>query len=136
MSEVRIQLRRDVAVNWAGANPTLAKGEMGIELDTNKFKFGDGITAWNDLEYGKSDQVVTKLSQLENDCNFTTLNAVADAGYTKNIGTVISINNITPDTAGNVTLDIPTDYVTIEEFNELVREVAYLRHLIESDSGI
>ena len=33
------------------ANPVLAKGEMGYEGDTGKLKFGDGVKAYNDLNY-------------------------------------------------------------------------------------
>ena len=47
----RIQLRRGGAQEWANANPTLAQGELGIELDTGRFKIGDGATAWNTLRY-------------------------------------------------------------------------------------
>jgi len=47
----QIQIRRDTAANWTSANPTLAEGELGLETDTRKLKIGDGITAWNDLEY-------------------------------------------------------------------------------------
>jgi hypothetical protein len=46
-----IQLRRDTAANWTSVNPVLADGEAGIEKDTNKFKVGDGSTAWNSLPY-------------------------------------------------------------------------------------
>ena len=49
---VQIQLRNDTAANWVSNNPVLAQGEMGIETDTRKFKFGDGTTAWNSLSYG------------------------------------------------------------------------------------
>jgi hypothetical protein len=52
MAIVRIQQRRDTASNWTSANPTLASGEMGIETDTDKFKLGDGSTAWTSLAYG------------------------------------------------------------------------------------
>lgn len=48
----RIQFRRGTAAEWTAANPVLAQGEMGIELDTLQFKIGDGITAWNSLSYG------------------------------------------------------------------------------------
>jgi hypothetical protein len=48
----RIQFRRGLAASWTSANPTLAQGEMGIELDTDQFKIGDGTTAWNTLGYG------------------------------------------------------------------------------------
>ena len=48
----RIQLRRGNASEWTSANPLLAQGEMGVELDTLKFKIGDGSSSWNDLSYG------------------------------------------------------------------------------------
>jgi len=72
----KIQLRRGLADRWTSINPTLALGEMGIETDTRKFKFGDGTTAWNALPYansGSSGDIPTKLSQLENDCEFITM---------------------------------------------------------------
>lgn len=46
-----IQPRRGDAATWTSQNPTLAEGEIGLELDTGKFKWGDGATAWNDLAY-------------------------------------------------------------------------------------
>ena len=48
----QIQLRNDLAATWTSNNPTLAVGEMGIETDTDKFKLGDGSTAWTSLGYG------------------------------------------------------------------------------------
>lgn len=48
----RIQFRRGTAAEWTLANPILAQGEMGIELDTLQFKIGDGINPWADLQYG------------------------------------------------------------------------------------
>lgn len=47
----RIQLRRGTAAQWTAANPVLAQGEPGIETNTGKQKFGDGVTAWNFLPY-------------------------------------------------------------------------------------
>ena len=47
----KIQLRRDTAANWTSANTILAQGEVGFELDTYKFKIGDGTTAWTSLAY-------------------------------------------------------------------------------------
>lgn len=41
----------DTAANWQAKNPTLAKGEIGLETDTFKMKFGDGATDWNSLSY-------------------------------------------------------------------------------------
>lgn len=47
----RIQIRRDTASGWLAANPILALGEGGLETDTRKLKYGDGVTAWNSLDY-------------------------------------------------------------------------------------
>jgi hypothetical protein len=57
MATVRLQLRRGEADQWVAANPTLAPGEIGIETDTNTFKFGDGSTPWNSLSYALSQTV-------------------------------------------------------------------------------
>ena len=46
-----IQIRRGNASSWAAANPILAQGELGYELDTNKIKVGNGVAAWNSLGY-------------------------------------------------------------------------------------
>jgi hypothetical protein len=48
---VQIQLRNDLEANWTSANPVLATGELGAESDTDKYKLGDGATAWNSLAY-------------------------------------------------------------------------------------
>lgn len=47
----QIQMRRGTASAWTTANPTLASGELGLESDTHRFKFGDGTTAWATLPY-------------------------------------------------------------------------------------
>ena len=47
----RIQIRRDTSADWASTNPTLSSGELGYETNTDKFKIGDGVTAWNSLGY-------------------------------------------------------------------------------------
>lgn len=48
---IQIQFRRDTAADWTSNNPVLAQGELGLELDTSKFKIGDGTTAWSSLAY-------------------------------------------------------------------------------------
>lgn len=49
----KIQWRRDLAANWAAANPILAEAEAGVETDSSpqRWKLGDGVTAWNDLGF-------------------------------------------------------------------------------------
>ena len=71
----RIQLRRGSATQWSNANPTLAQGELGIELDTGRIKIGDGVTAWNSLRYERPIESVSAtantLVQRDADGNFS-----------------------------------------------------------------
>jgi len=52
---VRQQQRRGTAAQWTAANPILSAAEIGVEIDTNKFKIGDGINRWADLIYFTAD---------------------------------------------------------------------------------
>lgn len=47
----RMQQRRGTSEQWTTVNPVLAEGEIGLETDTNKFKIGNGTTAWATLGY-------------------------------------------------------------------------------------
>lgn len=47
----RFQFRRGTAAQWTAANPVLAEGEVGLELDTQFYKIGNGVTAWTALAY-------------------------------------------------------------------------------------
>jgi Major tropism determinant N-terminal domain len=51
----RMQQRRGTATQWTSSNdgdgPILNAGEIGWESDTNKFKIGDGVSYWADLDY-------------------------------------------------------------------------------------
>ena len=47
----RMQQRRGTAAQWTSANPILNAGEIGFESDNNKFKIGDGVNHWADLNY-------------------------------------------------------------------------------------
>lgn len=48
---VRIQFRRGTAAEWTSANPTLAAGEVGYEVDTAQIKIGNGSSTWTSLPY-------------------------------------------------------------------------------------
>lgn len=52
--DVKIQIRNDTKNNWTTQNPVLLRGEMGVETDTRKFKFGDGVSDWATLEYASA----------------------------------------------------------------------------------
>jgi hypothetical protein len=51
----RMQQRKGTEAQWISTNggngPVLNAGEIGFETDTNKFKIGDGINHWVDLNY-------------------------------------------------------------------------------------
>ncbi len=51
-----IQIRRDTSANWTSTNPTLAQGEIGLELTaglipTGRCKIGDGSSTWSALTW-------------------------------------------------------------------------------------
>lgn len=99
--KTRIILRNDTAENWKSSNPVLKLGEMGIETDTNMFKFGDGTTAWNTLPYagkGEADLKI-KSSQVIMDQDFTATS---------------TIGIYTPDSTGSV--KIPAKDKNFDEF--------------------
>jgi len=50
-----IKSRAGTAAQWTSANPVLALGEMGVETDTQRSKFGDATTAWSSLSYSVGD---------------------------------------------------------------------------------
>lgn len=58
-------IRNDSAATWATKNPKLARGEVGIEIDTGLVKVGDGVTNFNELdyinEYNSVDDILTTL---------------------------------------------------------------------------
>lgn len=69
----KIIIRNDTAVNFVNENPTLLKGEIALELDTRKYKVGNGINNYVDLPYynhiddGKNNKLNTLISMLDND---------------------------------------------------------------------
>lgn len=54
----QIKLRRDTQANWTSSNPVLGAGEIAISsdqlhsgTDQPKFKIGDGVQTWTNLDY-------------------------------------------------------------------------------------
>lgn len=104
----KIVIRNNIAANWTSTNPILLSGEMGIEKDSKKFKFGDGVTAWNDLPYASANPAVLR----------TTNPGVTDSAY--DIG-VVWVNTTTQKsyiiTANTSNAAVWKQLVTIDELN-------------------
>lgn len=75
LSIKQLLLRNDTSTNWTANNPVLGKGEMGIEIDSNKFKLGDGVKGWNELAYATSNEAETAKKLL----NARSINITGDA---------------------------------------------------------
>lgn len=67
--KTQILLRNDTKANWDSVKDTvkLGKGEVGIEIDTNKFKIGDGSTVWANLKYFESGVQNTYQDNIDTD---------------------------------------------------------------------
>ena len=55
----RMQQRRGTASQWASDNPVLGAGEIGFEIDNSRFKIGDGVNTWSNLDYFSNEADVT-----------------------------------------------------------------------------
>jgi hypothetical protein len=102
MSTVRIQVRRGLSSEWTAANPVLAAGEMGVETNTNKFKFGNGTDAWTGLSYAASDAAA--IGEISQDAINQALSV--GAGLTKTYN----------DGANTITVTVDTDVVSTKTF--------------------
>lgn len=82
----RIKARNDTAALWTAANPIMAKGEIGLETDTNQFKFGDGVRTWSALPYAAASGGTVPADVLRNTTAgvllFQSDNSVVGAAFT------------------------------------------------------
>lgn len=51
ITQARFAQLADHIWNWRDINPVLGQGQVGIELETQRIKIGDGSTDWNNLAY-------------------------------------------------------------------------------------
>jgi hypothetical protein len=90
---VQIQLRNDTAANWSNVNPTLAQGEVGVELDTGLLKIGNGSTDWDNLAYSAVDSSQFSFTYPQNAVSNNWVIA-HNLGYYPNIQIFDSANNM------------------------------------------
>jgi hypothetical protein len=117
----RIKLRRDTAANWTTSNPILAAGEPGLESDTGKIKYGDGVSRWNLLEHTGGDTLI-------NEGAITVQTGDADRWFVRlrkeddnlSFGSGVVVNSTNYDSEGNVLvvaqIDLNSDGVVVFKF--------------------
>jgi len=115
MSTVRIQVRRGTASQWTSVNPILAAGEMGVESDSNLFKFGNGSSTWTALSYANNSDVA--IGEISQDAVNQAL--AVGAGLTKTYN----------DGANTITVAVDASY-----FNELAQDA--VNSAIQAGTGI
>lgn len=104
-AKIRIPLRRATTTEWENSDIILALGELGYEIDTGKFKVGDGGSDWANLPYVYTEGQ-TSLGGLGD----VTINSVSDG----QILSYDSANNIWKNTA----LTIPQS--AIDDFYDYI----------------
>lgn len=77
---LRIQFRRDTASNWTLANTLLAEGELALEIDTGKFKVGNGLDSWAALSYSSGPEGPQGPQGIVGPAIITTVNRLSIAG--------------------------------------------------------
>jgi len=104
MAGARIQLKRATAAQWTAANPVLYSGEIGLETDTNKFKIGNGATAFNSLPYFNGNLTGSSLNDLAD----VTITSAANGDFLRWNGSawVNDAVNLSTDTVGNYMVDV------------------------------
>jgi hypothetical protein len=92
----RMQQRRGTQAQWTAANPVLAAGEIGFEIDNNRFKVGDGTNAWTAISYFVDiETVLGGVSGTDLPAALDTLNEIAaalndDAGLYNTLSNLIN----------------------------------------------
>lgn len=83
----KMQQAMDTSANWQASNPVLGPGQIAFEITADGSilqKAGNGTDAWNNLAYVKGQK--------------------GDTGVAGPPGPTASVNNILPDSNGNITL--------------------------------
>jgi hypothetical protein len=116
----KIQLRRDVEAQWVANNPVLSSGEVGVATDINKFKVGNGSSAWNSLLYLDSQDAeklkTARIIQLSGDVSGSALfDGSENITISASVASESSVNSLTGTeneivvsaSVGDITLSLP-----------------------------
>lgn len=88
----QIQLRRGTAARWLTVNPVLAEGEIACEIDTLKFKIGNGVAAWSALTYASGIQGIPGTNGTDGEVTLSTAQTVTNktlGNYTEGVYSIV-----------------------------------------------
>lgn len=102
MALVKIQVRRDTAANWTASNPVLFAGEPGLETDTGKIKYGDGVRNWNTLPYSSGVALGSTVPPAAGTASAGTSETAARADHTHALPSALTAATIA--STGNATV--------------------------------
>lgn len=89
VQNVRIILKNDTAAKWATSTLVLKKGELALESDTGKFKFGDGVHKFSEISsYGGC------IVSANADNGFITIDGVKTKVYELPIGSTTTVGGV------------------------------------------
>jgi hypothetical protein len=142
----RMQQRRGTASQWTTANPILAAGEIGFEIDTNKFKIGDGINHWDDLDYFTSSSELLAIVDGAPEL-LDTLNEIAaaigdDPNFSSKVVPIVKKTTVqwTADTSaiaeGTLAYDTTTGKFKIGNGTDTWSNTSYLINALEMNESI
>jgi hypothetical protein len=103
----RMQQRRGTAAQWNSADPILEAGEIGFESDTNKFKMGDGVNQWSDLDYFINEAAIS--TDIEGAISDT------EKGANNGVATLDSTGQVPLSQLGNIIDGAPSALNTLNE---------------------
>lgn len=89
---IRAQMKQriDTIENWEAKNPVLLNGELSLISNDQRYKVGDGSTAWNDLPYRGAGSSITIDSELSE----TSENPVQNKVVTEALNEMASITYV------------------------------------------
>lgn len=99
----RVIMKNDTASNWAASTLVPLKGELCLESDTNKFKFGDGINTFSNLDYAG-----TLVSASQTNGNIV-IDGTETTVYTLPIGDASTVGGVKSQAAATDAVTIAAD---------------------------
>lgn len=128
----KIILRNDTAANWTTANPVLLKGEVGVEIDTRKFKFGDGSSSWSALQYaGVGQDELDNLIKNWVEGNLLDENKIIKDEYLPEAKT-IKLYEVSKNSFETSDADAIANYLTTGNITPSVNDIAVVTTVIDT----